>query len=101
MGLGYPGGPIISEYAKRYTGTSQKLFPRVFLEKSEFGFSFSGLKSAVKRVVDERITQKGALTLQDQEEIAYEFQNAVNEVLTYKIIEAAKQKSARTILLAG
>jgi tRNA A37 threonylcarbamoyltransferase TsaD len=58
------------------------------LEKSEFGFSFSGLKSAVKREVDKR----GGLTEEDQKEISYEFQSAVNEVLTYKILEAAKQK---------
>jgi len=41
------------------------------------------------------------LTLDDKREIAYEFQNAVNEVLAYKILEAAKQKNAKTILLAG
>lgn len=44
---------------------------------------------------------EGGMTLQDQKEISYEFQNAVNEVLSYKILEAAKQKSAKTILLAG
>lgn len=97
MGLGYPGGPIISKLADEYAGASTKLFPRVYLEKSEFGFSFSGLKSAVKREVDRR----GELTLQDQQEISYEFQSAVNEVLTYKIIEAAKQKWVSTVLLAG
>ena len=56
MWLGYPGGPIISKYASavcRWSG-SRQLFPRVFLEKSEFWFSFSGLKSAVKREVDKR-----------------------------------------------
>lgn len=122
MGLGYPGWPIISKLVGEYNppfasdiplhkgdwkklplprGDAVKqqrgLFPRVFLEKTEFGFSFSGLKSAVKRVVDER----GELTEDDKKEISYEFQNAVNEVLAYKILEAAKQKKAQTILLAG
>ncbi len=147
MWLGYPGGPIISKLAGEYLwkltpnpslgtaltpnpspkwrGERKSLFPRVFLEKSEFGFSFSGLKSAVKREVDKRKNRpdpiypyqgeeeatvssllgkggiEGGLTIQDQQEISYEFQSAVNEVLTYKIIEAAKQKWVSTILLAG
>lgn len=96
MGLGYPGGPIISQLATEYTWTSPQLFPRVFLEKSGFGFSFSGLKSAVKR----EIYTRGKLSQQDKIEISYEFQSAVNEVLTYKILEAAKQKEVKTILLA-
>ncbi len=41
------------------------------------------------------------MSLNDQQEIAYEFQNAVNEVLAYKLIEAAKQTGAKTVLLTG
>ena len=63
------------------------LFPRVWLTKDEFDFSFSGLKSAVKREVDRR----GELSESDQIEISYEFQNAVTEVLAYKLINAAKR----------
>lgn len=106
MGLWYPGGPIISRLADEYRWESTKLFPRVFLEKSEFGFSFSGLKSSVKREVDKRkalspdSTESG-LSLEDTKEISYEFQNAVNEVLCYKLIEAARQKWVKTIMLAG
>jgi N6-L-threonylcarbamoyladenine synthase len=36
MGLGYPGGPIVSKMAGEFTGKPTKLFPRVFLEKTEF-----------------------------------------------------------------
>ncbi len=73
------------------------LFPRVFLEKSEFWFSFSGLKSAVKREVDRR----WELSSEDKKEISYEFQAAVNEVLCYKLLEAARQKWVQTLMLAG
>lgn len=97
MGLGYPGGPIISKLAEEYKGTSTRLFPRVFLEKSAFGFSFSGLKSAVKREIDARWD----LNLDDQREISYEFQSAVNEVLCYKLYRAAEEKWVHTLLLAG
>lgn len=97
MWLGYPGGPIISKYAWEYTGKSTWLFPRVFLEKSEFGFSFSGLKSAVKRETDKR----WELSEDDKKELSYEFQTAVNEVLSYKLLNAAKEKWVKTVMLAG
>ncbi len=97
MWLWYPGWPIISKLADEYTWASTKLFPRVFLEKSEYGFSFSGLKSAVKREVDKR----GELSEEDQKEISYEFQSAVNEVLSYKLIYAAQNQWVETVLLAG
>lgn len=81
MGLGYPGGPIISKLASEYVppipspfpqeekgnsktssplggGPRRGLFPRVWLVKREFNFSFSGLKSSVKREVDKRIAEK-------------------------------------------
>ena len=110
MGLGYPGGPIISKLAAEYMGKSTALFPRVYLEKSGFWFSFSGLKSAVKREVDKRTSlnsllqgekKSQLLSPEDQREISYEFQNAVNEVLAFKLLSAAEQKWVSTLLLAG
>ena len=97
MWLWYPGWPIISKLADEYIGKSTGLFPRVFLEKSEFWFSFSWLKSAVKREVDRR----WELSHDDTKEISYEFQAAVNEVLSYKLLRAAQEKQVRTVLLAG
>lgn len=96
MWLEYPGWPVVSKLADQYTWKSTKLFPRVFLEKSEFGFSFSGLKSSVKREIDKR----WELTQEDIKELSYEFQAAVNEVLCYKLLEAARQKEVQTVMLA-
>ena len=111
MWLEYPGGPIVSQLADEHSnlltspkgrGIAQKkpLFPRVWLVKKEANFSFSGLKSAVKREVDRRIGIAGALSLQDKQEISYEFQEAVIEVLAYKLIQVALQKWVKTVLLA-
>jgi len=63
----------------------------VWLEKdaNPNNFSFSGLKSAVKREIDMRINKNGILTSEDQKEISYEFQNAVNEVLSEKLVRTA------------
>jgi len=74
---------------------SNELFPRVWLKKDEYDFSFSGLKSAVKREVDKRKKSPSArgeleegLSLDDKKEISYEFENAVTEVLAYKLVNA-------------
>ncbi len=102
MGLGYPGGPIISQLSSEYSqDKNTQLFPRVWLKKEEFNFSFSGLKSAVKREIDNRIGQKWHLNDEDKKEISYEFQNAVNEVLAYKLIQGALEKGVSTVMLAG
>jgi len=103
MGLGYPWGQIISVLALEYETKDHKtkLFPRVWLQKNAFDFSFSGLKSAVKREVDARVLSKWFIDEEDKREIAYEFQNAVNEVLAYKLVHAAHTYHVKTILLAG
>jgi len=111
MWLEYPWGPIISKLAWEFTapaslpsnweGLRGSIFPRVWLDKNKFDFSFSGLKSAVKREIDKRILEKWELTLQDKKEISYEFQNAVNEVLAFKLINAWLEKKVWTIMLAG
>ena len=108
MWLWYPGWPIISKLASDFDpphwggcpADGGSLFPRVWLKKDEFDFSFSGLKSAVKREIDSRITKNSELTLEDKQEISFEFQNAVNEVLAYKLINWALEKKVNTIMLA-
>lgn len=54
MGLGFPGGPIISKLASEYEGPFRGIFPIVTLSKDSLDFSFSGLKTAVKREIDKR-----------------------------------------------
>lgn len=103
MWLWYPGWPIISKLSSEYESewwVSKELFPRVWLVKRDFNFSFSGLKSSVKREVDKRIAEKWSLTIEDKKEISFEFENAVTEVLAWKLVEAARQKNVKSIMLA-
>ena len=107
MWLEYPGGPIISKLSEVYKRPVSKetglkpLFPRVWLVKKEADFSFSGLKSAVKREVDKR-TNRGEkeLTTEDKIEISFEFQEAVIEVLAYKLVQVALQNWVKNVMLA-
>lgn len=104
MWLWYPGWPVISKLASEYENEnkiSTNLFPRVWLVKRESNFSFSGLKSSVKREVDKRIALKWELSIEDKKEISFEFENAIIEVLAWKLIFAAKENNLKTVMLSG
>lgn len=91
LGLGYPGGPVIEKVAA--SGTASIPLPKAWL-KGTNDFSFSGIKTALLRLVEEgRIINKA--------DAAASFQSAVIEVLVGKTITAAQQHNARQILLAG
>ncbi len=100
MGLGYPGWPIIGKLASEYTGTFRGIFPNVLLNKNEHDFSFSGLKSAVKREVDKRISEKWSLDNEDQKEIAFEFEQTVVNILSFKLFHAAEMYNIPSVMLA-
>ena len=53
LGLGYPGGPIVSKYAEKGDEKSFDL-PKIYLEKDSLDFSFSGLKAAVRRIIEKQ-----------------------------------------------
>ncbi len=96
LGLGYPGGGIIGRLAEK-GNPGNVLFPRIYLDKSEFDFSFSGLKTAVNRYI-----QTHQESCQEQiADIAAGFQEAVVDVLSYKIIRAAMEKNCRDIAIVG
>jgi len=96
LGLGYPGGSVIDRLS--HTGNPTRIkFPRTYLDKSGFDFSFSGIKTAVKRYVAAHQDQlEGQLP-----DIVAGFQEAVLDVLCYKAIRAAIQKKCDRIALVG
>jgi len=96
LGLGYPGGEIIGKLAEK--GNPEKIsFPRSFLDKSYFDFSFSGIKTAVNRY----ITKQGEEYKKILPNIAAGFQEAVVDVLSHKIINAATKKKCKHIAIVG
>jgi len=101
MGLWYPGWPIISTLASEFSWEKKSIFPRVWLVKDEFDFSFSWLKSSAKREIDKRILENWSLSLEDKRQISFEFQESVIEVLSYKLANAVKKKWVSTMMLAG
>lgn len=96
MGLGYPGGPIIETLAKGMDPDAIK-FPRSLLDKKGFDFSFSGLKSSVARYLhDHKIVNH-----EDKAQVAASFQAAVIDVLSTKLLNAARFKGCKRIGISG
>jgi N6-L-threonylcarbamoyladenine synthase len=91
LGLGYPGGPSIEKTAA--SGTPTIPLPRAWL-KGSHDFSFSGLKTALFRLVEAGKVENAA-------DAAASFQLAVVEVLVAKTIAAAREYRVKQILLAG
>ena len=127
LGLSYPGGPAIAEVAKKHLTPTLSLekerennflllnkekvsrladsdeveikLPRPMLNKKDFNFSFSGLKTAVLY-----LAKKNEEKLKDAhfiQAVAHEFQQAVIDVLVQKTITAAKKYKVKTVMLAG
>jgi len=81
LGYPYPGGPHIDALAKE--GNPDAIdFPRPLLEKGNFDFSFSGLKSAVLNYINGK-QQKGESIC--HEDVAASFQKAITDVLVEKM----------------
>lgn len=96
LGLGYPGGPVIERLA-RTKDPAKVSFPRTMLEKGSFDFSFSGLKSSVAR----HIHDHDISTEDDKAQVAASFQAAVIDVLSDKLIRAARFKGCPRIGVSG
>lgn len=90
LGFEYPGGPVIDRLA--LTGKDRYALPRPMLD-SGYDFSFSGLKSAVRRVID----QGNVVT----EDVAASFVAASMEVLTTKLKRAVTEYHPRSAVVVG
>lgn len=109
LDLGYPGGPIISKLAEEWRVADQEKapaevkeisLPRPMIGSRDYDFSFSGLKTAVlyrHQSYPERIKRSPYYKIK----MAAEIEDAINDVLINKTIEAAKQHQAKTILIGG
>lgn len=106
MGLGFPWGAKIAKLAEEYRrlipdDTRKRLFPEVLLEKDSLDFSFSGLKTAVKREIDREMMKNWKLSHNFQQYIAYEFEETATDILSKKLVRALDQRWAVMMILAG
>ncbi len=98
MGLAYPGGPIIEKLAR--SGNPQAFkFPRAYLGKESLDFSFSGLKTAVRNLLEKR--SKGEWPKLSDADVAASFQDAVVDVLVKKLLLACEQNDLQRVVVTG
>jgi N6-L-threonylcarbamoyladenine synthase len=105
MGLGFPGGPIIDEWARRGNPTAIR-FPRARVKArrghasaadAPLEFSFSGLKTAVWQYVrDHTIDSDPA-----RADIAASFQEAVVDMLLDHSFAAVRRATCNRLVIAG
>ena len=91
MDLGFPGGPAVDKLAKQ--GTSRVGFPRPLI-KEGFEFSFSGLKSAVARHLEQNPDA-------DHADVCAAFVEACIDVLMTKSRRALQQYPSRSFAIVG
>ena len=100
LGIEFPGGPIIEEWAKKGDGNYFKL-PKPILKKGGCNLSFAGLKTAVLR------TSKKLKNEKEKYHLAASFQKTINEILYEKTKIAMeeylkdKKNITNTFVIAG
>lgn len=92
----YPWWWWIGEQAKKWRPWKITL-PRIWLSADKFDFSFSWMKGHMSNY----LKKNPELDEQKIADIAYEFQEAMVEVLAKKLVKAAKAYEAKTIGIAG
>lgn len=97
LGLGYPGGPKLEEIAKSGRSDAFK-FPRALIGKPNLDFSFSGLKTSLRYLLEKQSQAELDRILPD---LCASYQEAVVDVLIRKAERALKQGSFRSIGLSG
>lgn len=92
LGLGLPGGPKIEQLAK--TGNAHAFeLPNPLTGRPGCDFSFSGLKTAIKKVVDEGRVKP--------EDICATFQHKVSQILVSRLQDALKTNPVDNVVIAG
>ncbi len=106
LGLPYPGGPEISKAVERIQENNFQLLstnghkyklPRPLLNEDNLDMSFSGLKAAVSKIV----TGLGSIDNETRDILAWEFSEAVIEVLIKKTMKAVEIFKPKSVLMAG
>ncbi|MBP3893236.1 MAG: tRNA (adenosine(37)-N6)-threonylcarbamoyltransferase complex transferase subunit TsaD [Atopobiaceae bacterium] len=97
LGLGYPGGPVISKLAA--TGNPRAInFPRAMMHSHDYRFSLSGLKTAVITYIQGENKAGRPINLPD---LAASFQAAVVDVQVAKAATAVQETGVSDFCVGG
>lgn len=97
LGLGYPGGPVISKLAAQGNPKAIR-FPRAMLHSGDYSFSLSGLKTAVITYIEAENRAGRAINLPD---LAASFEQAVVDVQVAKAVCAVEETGVHDFCVGG
>ena len=106
LGLPYPGGPEISKLAARDredSATNPYTLPRPMIDRPDFDFSFSGLKTAVLYTIKNNPDTFAEMKEDTKatEQLARAFEDAAADVLVSKTLKALEHSQAQTLAIGG
>jgi N6-L-threonylcarbamoyladenine synthase len=104
LGLPYPGGPHISKLAEQAETENLEgvlKLPRPMIGSKDLDFSFSGLKTAVLYAVKDYINTHNEVDTEFKKSLCLEFERAVDETLSKKLIQAIEQNDIKSIIIGG
>ncbi len=104
LGLGYPGGPVIDKLAVDADETAIE-FPRTVMKDRSLDFSFSGLKTAVRTLVQKRDLghelPTGGVASDEVRDIVASFQKAAVDQLLNRTLAIARRENVKSLLVTG
>ena len=98
LGLPYPGGPLIDQYAK---GGNPQAYDFPISNMPNLDYSFSGLKTSFLYFIQKQIALNPNFINENLNDICASIQQAIIKQLMNKLILAAKQTNIKQVALAG
>ena len=99
LDLGYPGGPVVSQYAEGGNENKYDL-PMPMINSGDYDWSYSGLKTAVRYLAND-LNSKNQLDDQAKKDICASFQKAAVGVIAKKLKTAVEDLAPDMVLVGG
>ena len=105
LGLAYPGGPQISKHAK--SGNPEACdIPRPMIDQDGFEFSFSGMKNAIRLLIEKISANTNLCTdaifgVSEINDLCASIEQAIVDVLAFKSLKAIEKYKPKTFILSG
>jgi N6-L-threonylcarbamoyladenine synthase len=100
LGLGYPGGPVVQEYALKADMNRFDL-PVPLSQSPKIEFSYSGLKNAVRMQIEKLENSEEGITQQDKYDLCASFQKTAVLHIMQKLKKLFKQKVPKNFAIVG
>jgi len=100
LGLGYPGGPVVQEYALKGDENRFEL-PVPLRQSPNIEFSYSGLKNAVRLIIEKCTNEDGSIEIQDKYDICASFQKTAITHVMQKTKKLFKKKVPTNFAIVG